>query len=67
MNGIKIIESNLLVEQYRFPKSKKKRIRVKWAKRPANWRPDIKRAYQMGDAIICHPIMAQQIRRQLSL
>jgi hypothetical protein len=27
-----------LEEQIRFPRSKKKRIRKKWAKRPENWR-----------------------------
>jgi len=26
-------------EQFRFPRSKKKRIRKKWASRPENWRP----------------------------
>lgn len=27
------------VEQFRFPRSKKSRIRRKWAMRPENWRP----------------------------
>jgi hypothetical protein len=31
--------TELCVEQYRFPKTRKRRIRAKWAKRPANWRP----------------------------
>ena len=28
-----------MTEQWRFPRSKKKRIRAKWAKRPGNHRP----------------------------
>jgi hypothetical protein len=42
--------------QYRFPKSKKRRIRRKWAKRPENYRvfPD-PRLYIMDDTIIAHP------------
>lgn len=28
-----------MMEQYRFPRSKKKRIRAKWRKRKGNWRP----------------------------
>lgn len=34
-----LIPSLHLQEQFRFPRSKKKRIRTKWAKRPENWRP----------------------------
>lgn len=63
--GLKIVESEFLVEQFRFPRSKKKRIRKKWANRQENWRPDIKRAYQIGDSLICHPIFAQRLREQL--
>jgi len=63
---MKIIENEYLVEQFRFPKSRKKRIRNKWAKRPQNLRPDLKRAYQMGDSIICHPLFAQRLRASLA-
>jgi hypothetical protein len=31
-------DSCAICEQFRFPRSKKKRIRKKWAKRPENWR-----------------------------
>lgn len=39
--GYQIIESVTLFvrrEQYRFPRSKRRRIRRKWAKRASNWR-----------------------------
>lgn len=38
---IKIVSEELLpkkIVQYRFPRSKKRRIRDKWSKRPENWR-----------------------------
>lgn len=62
---MKIIESEYLLEQFRFPRSRKKRIRNKWAKRPENFRPSVKAVYQMGDTIICHPKMAALIRKTL--
>lgn len=37
--GFRIIESGAMIEQYRFPKAKGKRIRKKWRKRPENFRP----------------------------
>ncbi|MFA6959935.1 MAG: hypothetical protein WC205_04190 [Opitutaceae bacterium] len=47
--------SEALVEQFRFPKSKKKRIRKKWAKRPGNWRP-MKKVWVLEDGTIyAHP------------
>jgi hypothetical protein len=62
----KIIESTAMIEQFRFPKSRKKRIRKKWAKRPQNWRPDLKKTYVMGDTVICHPILAAKLRAHLA-
>lgn len=62
---VQIIESINCVEQFRFPRSKKKRIRAKWAKRPANFRP-ARRAYLMGDKLICHPQFAAKLRRSLA-
>ena len=39
--------------QFRFPKSKKKRIRKKWSKRPQNWKTTYKHVtYKMADSII---------------
>jgi len=60
-----IEDSHLLSKtQVRFPRSKKKRIRKKWAKQERNfsYRPS-KEIYPMGDTILCHPIMAQKIRK----
>lgn len=37
MEGLKL--TLLTKEQFRFPRSKKVRIRKKWAKNPENWRP----------------------------
>lgn len=50
-----------MVEQFRFPKSKKRRIRNKWAKRPENWRP-MRRAMIMGDMVLMHPSLADPFR-----
>lgn len=49
-----IYQSQFLTIQYRFPRSKKKRIRNKWAKRPENFRADPK-VYQFNGAIYGHP------------
>jgi hypothetical protein len=62
---MRIIENANLCEQFRFPRSKKKRIRAKWSKRPENSRPIVDRAVQMGDMLICHPIFARRLRAQL--
>lgn len=41
-NSIRVIKNSLLemkeFKQFRFPKSKKKRIRKKWRKRRENWK-----------------------------
>lgn len=64
LGGFRIVESHLLVEQWRLPRSKKRRIRRKWAARKSNWKPDGK-IYKMGDTIWCHPIVAARLRRQI--
>jgi hypothetical protein len=66
MNGFQSIESANLTEQFRFPCSKKKRIRNKWAKRPENHRP-ARHALQMGDKLICHPAFAARLRASLGI
>ncbi len=62
-----IFENAHLTEQFRFPRTKKRRIRKKWANRPENRRPIVDRAYQFpnGD-LVCHPIFAAQLRQHLS-
>jgi len=49
--------------QYRFPKSKRRRIRKKWSKDSKNWRivPD-DTIYIMGNRAICHPKMLIELK-----
>lgn len=65
LTALGIIESTACVDQFRFPRSKKKRIRLKWAGQPANFRPSTK-AFKMGDKLVCHPQLAAQLRRALA-
>lgn len=60
LSGLRLVTSDLMVEQFRFPKTKKRRIRNKWAKRPENWRP-MRRAMIMGDMVLVHPSLAAPI------
>ena len=68
--GFKIIESPHMADrvQVRFPRSKKRRIRKKWAKRPDNWR-DVPWdhyliAHGLGGQtfVLMHPTMAVAYR-----
>jgi hypothetical protein len=54
--------------QIRFPKTKKKRIRRKWAKRPCNWveRP-LRDVYQVGGAFIMHPALWREFCQTLDV
>lgn len=66
VSALRIIESPLLADrvQVRFPRSKKRRIQKKWRKREANYRLIPKRdVYRFGDALICHPVIAREIRK----
>ena len=62
--GIKVIEDPRLTVFFRFPRSKKKRIRDKWAKNPRNKRPDTK-IYTIGTTAYCHPQVARELRKHL--
>lgn len=59
-SGIKVVANDLVTEyrtivQYRFPRSKKKRIRKKWRKRRENFRPKTSyRAIMMGNTVYVH-------------
>lgn len=68
LNGIKIIENHHLVkqEQFRFPRSKGKRIKKKFQKDCRNFKnvPD-RNIYQVMNQIVCHPSVAAQIRKKL--
>jgi len=68
--GIKIVENYNLVErqQFRFPRSKGKRISKKFSKDCKNYKtkPD-PNVYHLPNqnTIVCHPITAYRIRRSL--
>jgi len=50
--------------QYRFPRSKKKRIRKKWAKDKRNWRHEpMKVIWQMGNTVFAHPAVIDRIKK----
>jgi len=53
--------------QYRFPIHRKKRVLRKWAKRSCNYRavPDMK-IYKIDNAFVCHPVVANALRQQLT-
>jgi len=60
----RIIEDHRLTEQYRFPRSRKRRIRKKWARRSENHRASSK-AYLLPDGtVVCHPTLAVRLRME---
>lgn len=62
MLGIPIQISQFAVQrkQFRFPRSKKNRIRKKWIKREANFR-STPCAFQVGGTLIVHPSIYSQL------
>jgi hypothetical protein len=73
LHGIPIIAQTVgfektMREQVHFPRSKKRRIRKKWAKRPANWKVTVTplECYmQVGGVIYMHPVVLERLRREL--
>lgn len=65
LGGIRVLESSHCQErvQFRFPRSKKKRIRNKWIKREENVRYE-PRAYRFQGQVICHPSIAKRLREE---
>lgn len=64
--SLDVYPSPLMVQkvrvQFRFPKSKKKRIRIKWAKRPENWKVADKHfAVQIGNKLMVSPAIYQKL------
>jgi len=61
--GVPIYQSALAISriQFRFPKSKCKRIRKKWRKNPDNFK-EIPAVYQVGKSFVAHPVLYTQIR-----
>ena len=71
LTGLRVLESHHLTirEQVRFPRSKRRRIRKKWAKRPGNHasRPDPS-IYKLGEGtLLMHPATAATLLSKLSL
>lgn len=71
LSGIEMVVSEMCVsrEQVRFPKSKKKRIRKKWAKRDENYRY-VPMAYHWRqgsrDNLLVHPAIAKAVAAALN-
>ena len=52
--------------QWRFPRSRKKRIRNKWKKQAYNCKdvPDTTHVYKTPHGFLCHPILADVLLKQ---
>lgn len=69
MGGLRFVSCPHMADfmQVRFPRSKKKRIRKKWAKDSRNYRyVPWRKAYQLGDTVFAHPAMIESIRKELA-
>jgi len=60
----KIFVSSTITRQYRFPRSKKRRIRDKWFKQPRNHKPA---CYVTDHTVYIHPALHEQIQHHASL
>ena len=52
--GRLVFQNHTLVDQFRFPRSKKKRMLKKWKAQPSNFRPS-PHAFVTKDCIYIHP------------
>lgn len=76
LSGIRIMESEAAgryeYRQLRYPRSKKKRIRRKWAKRWSRRVLVEPLCYKMadpmfgGEVFVMHPVLAAELRQRLS-
>jgi hypothetical protein len=69
---VKLFGFNLIVsphcqkrEQFRFPRSGKRRIRNKWANRERNYRYTPMAFRAPENTIYCHPSIAERLRSEL--
>ena len=64
---MKIFENPYMTKEILIlPRSKKRRIRKKWAKNPFKRKTVPETGYIVaGDGIVCHPVAAQALRRSL--
>jgi hypothetical protein len=51
-------------QQFRFPRSRKLRIRKKWQNREENFR-HVPAFYVTGNAVYCHPSLYERIRKEI--
>lgn len=63
-SAYQIIESYAMVQQWRFPRSKRRRITNKWASRAYNFKPRTDCLVQ-GYRIICHPVVAASLKAKV--
>lgn len=64
---MRICQSAGMVEQYRFPRSKKRRIQKKWWKDKANFKGSTEVILDERNRVIyCHPSMYTFIKAQLT-
>lgn len=67
INGIPVYMNDHIcikneMRQYRFPKSKKRRIRKKWSKREINFRPqEVHYVYKMKDRVVMSTKAIEQL------
>jgi len=63
---LRFISSAAMIEQFRFPRSKGKRIKTKWRKNPKNFRPSRQVIIDKIRGIAyAHPVVVAEIRRQI--
>jgi hypothetical protein len=70
LSGVTIQVSDHLLEyrseQFRRPKSRKRRIRRKWAKDPRNWRDvHVPRVLSLRGVIVCDPVTFEQMKTKV--
>jgi hypothetical protein len=65
--GIRIIESPMCVKrwQFRFPRTKKKRTRAKWAKREENYKTEPAAMIMGLNQIVAHPALVAKFRAEI--
>ena len=60
--GMRVIQDPSLMQQFRFPKSKKKRIRKKFRKNPKNFKPS-NEVFIARNMIVVHPQTLKKIAK----
>ena len=66
--GLRIVTDSMMSKriQFRFPRSKKRRMRKKWTKNQKNWKTiPLDTIYRMGDTLIMHPMMTERLKKEI--